>query len=130
MSETVGDSVGDELDAIYESFIVQAIEVGCVWGLEGEEGWALCPSSNNDAIDTMPFWSDPDAANAKCRDEWSHYKAVPISLEELLDEWLPGMHEDVLLVGIDWNEDLEGEEVEPLDLLEDIDKMAAAMSAS
>ncbi|MFL0800927.1 MAG: DUF2750 domain-containing protein [Agarilytica sp.] len=124
----MSDSVGDELDEIYERFIVQAIEVGCVWGLEGEEGWALCPSSHNDAIDTMPFWSDPDAAKAHCRDEWSAYKAVPISLEELLDEWLPGMHEDVLLVGIDWNNALEGEEVEPLDLLEDIDKMAGELS--
>lgn len=121
----MSDSVGEELDEIYEAFIQQSIGTGCVWGLEGEEGWALCPSANNDDIDTMPLWSDAELAKVHCRDEWSQYQVVPISLEELLDEWLPGMHEDVVLVGIDWNSEMEGEEVEPLDLLEDIDKAAA-----
>ena len=31
------------------------------------------------------------------------------------------MHEDVLLVGINWNAELEGEELEPLDLLEEFE---------
>ncbi len=115
----------DAFDAIYETFIEHAIATGCVWGLEGEEGWALCPSAYNDDVDVMPLWSDPDAAKALCSAEWAAYKPVPIAVEELLDEWLPGMHEDVLLVGIDWDCELEGEEVEPLDLLEDIDQAAA-----
>lgn len=50
---------------------------------------------------------------------------MPISLEEFLDDWLPGMHEDVILVGVNWNGEMEGAEVEPLDLLEDVDKYAA-----
>ncbi len=125
----MNDSVGDELDEVYDAFIENSLETGCIWGLEGEDGWALCPSAHSEDIHTIPLWSDPEAARVHCKDEWGHYKVVPISLEELLDEWLPGMHEDVLLVGIDWNNDMEGEEVEPLDLLEDIDKAAAAVSA-
>ncbi|MFL0811108.1 MAG: DUF2750 domain-containing protein [Agarilytica sp.] len=129
MNNSELDRVNEALDEVYEGFIESAIETGCVWGLEGDDGWALCPSESNSDIDTMPLWSDPDKAKLHCKDEWSHYKPVPVSLEELLDEWLPGMHEDVLFVGIDWNEALEGEEVEPLDLLEDIDKAVEQLEA-
>ncbi|MEJ2446222.1 MAG: DUF2750 domain-containing protein, partial [Exilibacterium sp.] len=30
-------------------------------------------------------------------------------------------HKDVYLVGVNWDEDMEGDEVEPLDLLHDIE---------
>jgi hypothetical protein len=42
-------------------------------------------------------------------------------MEEFLDDWLTGMHEDVLRAGINWNTDLEGQELEPLDLLEEFE---------
>jgi len=113
-----------EIDDVYEGFIERALETGCVWGLESDDGWALCASARSQKVRVMPLWSCPEIVEIHCRDEWSSYTSVPISLEELLDEWLPGMHHDVLLVGIDWNEELEGEEREPLDLLEDFDKAA------
>ena len=105
----------------FDRFIVEAIETGCVWALEGEEGFALCPSEKNDDIDVMPFWSQPEFAQAACVDEWSVYKPVPIALEEFLDDWIDGMHEDLLLIGVNWNPDLEGMEIEPLDLVEEFD---------
>lgn len=115
-----------DLDEIYDQFVEDAIATGCVWALEGEDGFAIVPSSSNEDIDVMPLWSQPEFAKEACQEEWAQYKPVPISVEELLDEWLPGMHEDVVMVGIDWDENLDGEEVEPLDLLEDIDKAASA----
>jgi hypothetical protein len=42
-------------------------------------------------------------------------------MEEFLDDWLPGLHSDVILVGVNWNSTLDGEEIEPLDLLEEFD---------
>ena len=75
----------------------------------------------------MPLWSQPEFAKVHCGDEWKGYKVVPIALEELLDEWLPGMHEDVLLVGVNFNKELEGLDIEPLDLLEQIDAVAVSM---
>ncbi len=39
------------------------------------------------------------------------------SLEEFLDEWLTGMHADEVLVGVNWDQELEGGELEPLDML-------------
>jgi hypothetical protein len=32
------------------------------------------------------------------------------------------MHEDVILIGINWDENLEGEEYEPLDLLQEFEE--------
>lgn len=121
----MSSEIDDVLDAAYEQFIASAVDTGCVWALEGGEGWAVCPSTKNDALDVLPLWSEPERASIHCRDEWAEYRVIPISFEELLDDWLPGMHEDVLMVGVDWNEELEGDEVEPLDLLEDFDKAIA-----
>ena len=116
--------LSEDFDENYDLFIAEAIETGCVWGLECDEGWALCPSVQSEEINVMPLWSQPEYAQSHCEQEWKSYKPVPVSLEELLDEWLPGMHEDLLLVGVNWNGNLEGPEVEPLDLTEDIDQAA------
>jgi hypothetical protein len=115
----------DDLDSNYERFIAEAIDTGCVWALESEGGFALCPSVSNEEIDVMPMWSQPEYAQAHCSEEWAQYQVVPISLEELLEDWLPGMHGDLTLVGVNWNADMEGLEQEPLDLLEEIDREAA-----
>lgn len=104
-----------------DRFIVEAIATGCVWGLEGPEGWALCPSEKYKETEVIPFWSQPEFAQELCDGEWSAYKPVALSLDEFLEEWLPGMHEDVFLVGVNWDSDLEGVELEPLDLIEEIE---------
>ena len=104
-----------------DRFIVEALATGCVWGLEAADGWALCPSEKYADTDVMPFWSQPEFAKALCAGEWSNYKPVALSLDEFLEDWLPGMHEDVYLVGVNWDQDLEGLEIEPLDLLEEIE---------
>jgi Protein of unknown function (DUF2750) len=117
--------LSDDLDENYERFLEEAMATGCVWGLENDEGWALCPANQNAELDVMPLWSQPEYAQAHVADEWASYRVVPIALEELLDDWLPGMHEDVLLVGPNWNSDLDGDEIEPLDLLEDFDELLA-----
>lgn len=114
-----------DFDENYATFIADAFATGCVWGLESPEGFALCSSNNNDEIDVMPFWSQPEYAKQHCIDDWQHYQPVAIALEELLDDWLTGMHEDVTMVGVNWNSELEGLEVEPLDLLEDFDQAAS-----
>jgi hypothetical protein len=106
----------------YLQFIEESIHCGCLWGLEGPEGWALCGSEKYQDTEVMPFWSQPEMAEIHCQDEWEDYRVVPIALAEFIDEWLPGMHSDVFLVGINFDAEMEGEEVEPLDLLADFDK--------
>ena len=108
----------------FDRFIVECLETGCVWGLEGPEGWALCPSEQYNETEVIPFWSQREFAQALCDGEWSVYKPIPISLEEFIDDWLPGMHDDVFLVGVNWDEELDGIEIEPLDLIEEFDSEA------
>lgn len=113
--------LGDDLDENYHLFLHDAVATGCVWGLEGPAGWALCDSESFPDSQVMPFWSQPEFAQSHCVDEWQVYKVVAVSTEEFLDEWLPGMHDDEIIVGVNWNAELAGQEVEPLDLLEDFD---------
>lgn len=120
--------LGTQLDENFDLFIEDAIATGCVWAMQSEDGFALCPSEQNPDIDLIPFWSQPEYAQEHCVDEWQDYEPVPVSLEEFLDDWLAGMHEDLLLVGVNFNKDMEGIEIEPLDLLEQIDANAALMN--
>jgi len=111
----------EDIESNYERFIVETVENGIVWGLENKDGWAVCPSIDNDDIDVMPFWSSQEFAQQLCCDEWQDYKPQAIDLEEFLDDWLPGLHEDVIQVGINWNSEMEGLEVQPLDLAEELE---------
>lgn len=115
--EPLSDDPSENLDR----FVVEALSQGCVWGLQGADGWALCASENHEDMDVIPFWSQEVFAAVHCKDDWAQYKPVAIELEEFLEDWLPGMHEDVVLVGVNWDEELEGDEVEPIDLLEEFD---------
>ena len=115
--EELSEDFGENVDR----FIVEGIATGCIWGLEGPEGWALCDSEKYDDTEVMPLWSTREAAEAHCVDEWGVYQPVAIALSEFMDDWLPGMHDDVLLVGVNWTIELEGEEWEPLDLLEEFE---------
>lgn len=115
------ESLSQNHEENIDRFVAEIIATGLVWGLEGDDGWALCPSEENSELDVMPFWSQEAFAKLHCAGEWSVFQPVAISLEEFLDEWLPGLHQDVLMVGANWNAELEGYELEPLDLLEDIE---------
>jgi len=113
----------EDVESNYERFLAEALELGCVWGLESDLGWAVCPSHINDELEVLPLWSQPEFAQVHVDGEWSEYKVIPIAIDELMDDWIPGMHEDVTLVGPNWNTQLEGLELEPLDLLEDLDEL-------
>ena len=102
----------------FDRLIVESLENDCVWGLRDKQGnWALVDSDEVAGIDVMPFWSNQQSAEIHCTDQWSIYEPVAIAMESFLDNWLIGMHQDIIRVGINWNQDLEGQEVEPLDLL-------------
>lgn len=105
-----------------DRFIVESLELGCVWGLCDAQGnWAMVASEIDTDVGVIPFWSEQKLAEKLCSEEWSVYKPVAIAMEEFLDDWLTGMHEDVHRAGINWNHDLEGQELEPLDLLEEFE---------
>ena len=115
------EPLGRDTEQNYDRFIVEALAQGCVWVLESDDGFALCPSEENEAVNVMPFWSQKEFAQEHCVEDWSIYQPVAVDVVEFVDDWLTGMHEDVILIGINWDSEMEGSEVEPLDLLEDIE---------
>lgn len=116
------EPLGDDFEENCARFLPEAVAQGCVWTLEGEGGFALCESERRPDSDVMPFWSQREFAEVHAAEGWADYQVVPVDLEEFMDDWLTGMHDDVLLVGINWNGEMEGEEIEPLDLLEQLEQ--------
>lgn len=114
--EPLSEDFQENLDRL----IIESLENGCIWGLRDTEGhWATVESEQVAEITVMPFWSCQQLAQALCTEEWQIYTPVAIAIEEFLEDWLLGMHNDVLRVGVNWTTELEGEELEPLDLLEE-----------
>ena len=116
------EPLSDDFEANCARFLPESAAQGCVWALEGEDGFALCESEKRPQTDVMPFWSLREFAEVHVEGDWADYQVVAVDLEEFMDDWLTGMHEDVLLVGINWNGELEGVELEPLDLLEQLEQ--------
>ncbi len=110
----------DDLDENYELFVQGVIESRLVWGLKSKDGWAVCSSNEFEDAEVYPFWSNENDAQKHCKDEWSDYKSEAIEFDNFIDSWLAGMLEDGILVGANWNKNLEGYEVEPADLAKEL----------
>ncbi|MAE54890.1 MAG: hypothetical protein CMK23_02755 [Porticoccaceae bacterium] len=103
-------------------FIERILDQGYLWGLaDSEMQHALVESLKYNETYVMPFWSKESGLAKICTDDWQDYKPVKITSDSFLDDWLVGMHNDLLLIGLDWDTDLSGEEYEPLDILECIE---------
>ena len=112
-------------DKRYKQFIDDIIENKTVWGLnlKDKDGWAVAISNEYEDTEVMTFWSNEVYAKACIKEEWDNYEACSISLENFLDNWLTGLNDDELMAGVNWDMNLIGLEVEPLDLLDDILKV-------
>lgn len=106
-----------DLRANADRFVERVRETGEVWGLRSEKGWAYCPS-NESETDILVFWSDRAYAARHAVEDWAEYVPTPMSIDDFIDSWLFGMHQDGLLVGTNFNADLAGLELEPRELAE------------
>lgn len=108
-----------------EAFVAAVSNSGLVWALKGPDGWALCDSIEFEDTAVFPFFSSEALAARLCTEAWSAYSPASLQLEEFLNDWLPGMHEDNAMAGIDWNHEMEGEELEPAELAAAFDAVDA-----
>ncbi len=108
--------LSDNIEENYALFLSAIKESGQVWSLKSEEGWVVCDSEEFEDTDVIPFWSAREYAAVQCTEEWAGYTAVEIGLDEFVDQWLHEMEEDGVLVGPNWNANMEGLEIEPVDL--------------
>lgn len=119
----------DAVGADMATFIDRALEAGAVWGLCHPEGWALSESAADDAVLVIPLWSGEQYAAACATGDWVDYRVETIALDDLLEQWLPGLEEDGYRVGVDWSTELDGVEVPPLELQADFERAIEQLDA-
>ena len=114
------------LDPAYQSFINTLLAQQVVYTLmNDEDDWAECPSSEYDGHDGEPIpvycvWATAEAAQVCQTEEWADYQIEAISLADFLQDCLLNLDEDEILVGIEFDVELYGMEIEPIELLGDI----------
>ena len=103
----------------HQRFIDQVVANKIVWGLKSSDGWAMTASNEIKDRQVMPFWSDRLSAKKVASEKWDTSEPVSVKLDEFIELWLKSMHEDGILVGINWDIHLRGNEIGP-DMLRDI----------
>lgn len=111
----------------HERFIKKVCETGVVWGLENNEGLATSSSDEYEDNDGEPiglicFWSEKALAKSCIMDDWNDYEPVEISLSNFIENWCIGMSNDGLLIGSNFDQNMFGFEVDPLELIIDLSK--------
>jgi hypothetical protein len=106
----------------HEKFIQTICVNEKVYALEGEDGFATSYSNeledeDGNSFDVLCFWSDKAGANSCIHSEWTGYQITEIPLAEFLENWCIGMSNDGLLVGTNFDRNLFGYEVDPLEIL-------------
>ena len=112
--------LSDDYQASHDRFVREVRASGLVWGLQSDNGWAVCESNEYEDTDVYPFWSTEAEARVHSSDDWAGYKPASLELDLFIDTWLVGMEEDGVMVGTNWDADLMGLEVEPSDLHEEL----------
>ncbi|MFK8303250.1 DUF2750 domain-containing protein [Capnocytophaga stomatis] len=108
------------------TFIHKILSTQKIFYLKNKKEVAVCPSNTffieetEQPISVFPFWSDKKTAESCMKEEWQHYEVEEIPLTDFMEFWCLGMYEDGVAVGIDFDENLCGEEENPVDLLKKI----------
>ncbi|MFB2538718.1 MULTISPECIES: DUF2750 domain-containing protein [unclassified Acinetobacter] len=101
----------------YIDFLHQIVAINHVWGLASDH-WALCSTSHGDKA--MPIWSKQSSALMNCAKDWKDYEPHLISLRMLLEEILPQLVENNILVAMERTTTGEAIYVDPKMILEHI----------
>jgi hypothetical protein len=94
-----------EIDAVvrlegpqrFEHFVKRVVDEQRVWGL-WEDGWATMADDDGELV--FPVWPAAEYAFLCAREEWAHYVAKEIALEEFLNVVIPDLAEQGALAGV------------------------------
>jgi hypothetical protein len=87
-----------DASARYAHFIKQVADSEVVWGLQDSEGWI---SLVDDAgAELLPVWPHERYAQLFSTDRYPTAMALPIPLDEWLDNWLSNLEEDGCQVAV------------------------------
>ena len=111
-----------------ERFISRVAASETVWYLRSDQGTAFCESNDFTTDDDEPvtvllFFSDEAYARRCQKAQFDDHTIESMPLFDFLFRWLPGMSGDGLMAGPNWNHELVGLELDPLELREHIDSV-------
>ena len=103
-------------------FVKTVSDSEIVYGLKSKNGYATSSSTQYEddvgkPIGMICFWAEKVRAKSCAKDDWKKYKVSEIPLAEFMENWCIGMANDGLLIGTQFDQNLLGHEVEPLDLI-------------
>ena len=103
-------------------FVKTVSDSEIVYGLKSKNGYATSSSTQYEddvgkPIGMICFWAEKVRAKSCAKDDWKKYKVSEIPLAEFMENWCVGMANDGLLIGTQFDQNLLGHEVEPLDLI-------------
>ncbi|MGY5450417.1 DUF2750 domain-containing protein [Agarivorans sp. MS3-6] len=98
------------------AFSKAVIKAGELWVLSADDEFVVVDSIEFENTDVMPLFSNQAAATALCVEDWADYQPVTVKIDDFFDEWLPNLDADKVLVAIDLDENLVGEEIEAFTL--------------
>lgn len=109
----------------HRNFVKKVSEKGIVYALKTNEGYATSSSheledEKGNPVEIICFWSDISIAKSCIENEWSEYEVCELNLSDFLENWCIGMSNDGLLIGTNFDKNLFGYEIEPLDLVLEI----------
>lgn len=103
-------------------FVKTVSDSEIVYGLKSKNGYATSSSTQYEddvgkPIGMICFWAEKVRAKSCAKDDWKKYKVSEIPLAEFMENWCIGIANDGLLIGTQFEQNLLGHEVEPLDLI-------------
>ena len=102
----------------YKHFVKRVADWEEVWGLRNNDGWVT--SENNEGEESIPFWPHPEYAHRCATGQWEGNQPTPIDLESFIEEWLPGLEGDAMLVAVFPTPEGKSVHVQPSVLLESL----------
>jgi hypothetical protein len=81
----------------YKHFVKRVADQEEVWGLY-QDGWALAGTNERERV--FPLWSAKEYAELCATGHWAGYQPKRIAIAEVLDDLLPSLVEDEVLVGV------------------------------
>jgi hypothetical protein len=111
----------------HEQFIKKICDTEIVWCLENKDGLATSSSNefeddNGEPVLLVCFWSEKAQAKSCVKDDWHDYKPVEISLSDFIEYWCVNLSNDGYLIGSNFDQNMFGHEVDPLELILDLSK--------
>ena len=109
-----------ELDSFerYNHFVSKIADCEQLWSVKSDEGWLVPVAPEN--FEYFPLWPHPVYAQKMSDISFPGHEAVEISIQELLEYWLPLFKQDKVQVAVFPNNEWEFWCIKPNDLKEDL----------